>query len=127
MKGDQDVARGWLRKADSDLSNAELCLAAGKALDTACFHCQQAAEKSLKAYLIGKHVEFPFVHDLKRLLDHCAGVDPAFTTLTAAALRLIPFAVTSRYDEEFWPEPAEVQDALAAAQTIRQFVQQRFP
>jgi HEPN domain-containing protein len=40
MKDDRDVAFGWLRKADSDLANAELCLAAGKTLDTACFHCQ---------------------------------------------------------------------------------------
>jgi len=50
MKSDHDVAVGWMRKAQSDLTNAELCLSAGKALDTACFHCQQAAEKALKAY-----------------------------------------------------------------------------
>jgi|WetSurMetagenome_2_1015567.scaffolds.fasta_scaffold880349_2 HEPN domain-containing protein len=66
MKDDRDVALGWLRKADSDLANAELCLAAEKSLDTACFHCQQAAEKALKAYLIVKHAEFPLTHDLKR-------------------------------------------------------------
>jgi hypothetical protein len=38
MKDDRDVALGWLQKTDSDLANAELCLAAGKSLDTACFH-----------------------------------------------------------------------------------------
>ena len=27
MKGDRDVASAWLLKADSDLANAELCLA----------------------------------------------------------------------------------------------------
>ena len=126
-KGDRDVALAWLRKADSDLANAELCLAAGKALDTACFHCQQAAEKSLKAYLIAKKVEFPLTHDLKRLLDHCSRIDPAFGTLTAAALGLNPFAVVTRYDDAFWPEPEEVQQALDAARAIRQFVQARFP
>jgi HEPN domain-containing protein len=127
MKGDRDVASGWLRKADSDLANAELCLAAGKALDTACFHCQQAAEKALKAYLIAAHVEFPFIHDLKRLLDYCSRIDPAFDTLTEAALRLNPFAVVTRYDDAFWPEPEELKNALDAAQTIRRFVQERFP
>jgi hypothetical protein len=30
MKDDLDVALGWLRKADSDLANAELCLTAEK-------------------------------------------------------------------------------------------------
>jgi HEPN domain-containing protein len=86
MKSDRDVARAWLLKADSDLANAELCLAAGKALDTACFHCQQAAEKALKAYLIAKNVEFPFVHDLKRLLGYCCKIDAAFDALSSAAL-----------------------------------------
>jgi HEPN domain-containing protein len=99
MKGNEDVARAWLRKAGSDLENAELCLAAEKALDTACFHCQQAAEKAIKAYLIARHVEFPFVHDLKRLVDCCIPIDPAFETLTTAAVRLTPFAVVTRYDD----------------------------
>jgi HEPN domain-containing protein len=125
MKGDRDVAYGWLRKADSDLANAKLCLAAGEALDTACFHCQQAAEKALKAYLIAKEVEFPFIHDLKRLLDYCAQIDPAFVTLTASALLLSPFAVVTRYDDAFWPEPEEVQAALEAASSVRRFVQER--
>jgi HEPN domain-containing protein len=127
MKGDRDVAHGWLRKADSDLANAELCLAAGKSLDTACFHCQQAAEKSLKAYLIAMGVEFPFIHDLQRLLSHCSQIIPAFDRLTTAALLLNPFAVLTRYDDAFWPEPEEVQAALEAAKTIRRFVQERLP
>jgi len=127
MKGDADVAQGWLRKADSDLANAELCLAAGKALDTACFHCQQAAEKTLKAYLIAKNIEFPFIHDLKRLLGYCSKVDPTFDLLKARALRLTPFAVVTRYDDAFWPEPDEVREALEDAVAIRRFVQERFP
>ena len=126
MKDDRDVAVGWLHKADSDLANAEMCLAAGKSLDTACFHCQQAAEKSLKAYLIVKKAEFPLIHDLKRLLDDCARLDPAFATLAADALRLTPYAVATRYDDAFWPEPDEVQEALNSARAIRSFVQERF-
>jgi HEPN domain-containing protein len=126
MKGDKDVALAWLRKADSDLANAELCLSAEKALDTACFHCQQAAEKALKAYLIAKKVEFPFIHDLKRLLDYCSSVDPTFDALAEPSLRLTPFAVTTRYDDAFWPEPEEVQDAVEMAKLIRDFVQNHF-
>ena len=125
MKNDRDVALGWLRKADSDLANAKLCLAAGKSLDTACFHCQQAVEKSLKAYLIANKAEFPFIHDLKRLLDDCSQFDPAFDALAADALRLTPYAVVTRYDDAFWPEPEEVQEALNSAHAIRSFVQDR--
>jgi HEPN domain-containing protein len=114
-----------LLKADSDLANAELCLAAGKSLDTACFHCQQTAEKSLKAYLINNGVEFPFIHDLKRLLDRCARLDSAFDSLAADALRLTPYAVATRYDDAFWPEAEEVQEALKSARAIRDFSRER--
>ncbi len=99
---------------------------AGKALDTACFHCQQAAEKALKAYLIANSVEFPFVHDLKRLLTYCSSIDPAFDVLTPPALLLTPFAVLTRYDDAFWPESEEVKAALEAARAVRAFVQERF-
>lgn len=42
MKNHEDLAHGWWRKGDSDLANAQMCLDAGRALDTACFHAQQA-------------------------------------------------------------------------------------
>jgi hypothetical protein len=54
-------------------------------------------------------------------------MNPAFDTLTEAALRLNPFAVVTRYDDAFWPEIEEAQDALEAARCIRRFVQERFP
>ncbi len=103
-----------------------MCLAAEKSLDTACFHCQQAAEKSLKAYLIANKVEFPFIHDLKRLLDVCSQLDSAFDAFTPDALRLTPYAVAIRYDDAFWPYLEEVQEALHSSRAIRRFVQERF-
>ncbi len=127
MKDDRDVALGWLRKADSDLKNAELCLAADESLDTACFHCQQAAEKSLKAYLMAGKAKFPFTHDLNRLVDHCSRLDPAFAGLAADALRLTPYAVATRYDDAFWPDADEVKEALDSARLIRRLVQERLP
>ncbi len=127
MKDNHDVARGWMRKANSDLKNAELCLAADDSLDTACFHCQQAAEKSLKAFLIDRNLKFPLVHDLKRLLDFCSPADAAFKNLEPLALLLNPFAVQTRYDDEFWPNADEVREAVAAAKSIRQFVLDSMP
>ncbi len=47
MKERRDLVQGWLRKANSDLAVVELALNAGVALDTACFHAQQAAERAL--------------------------------------------------------------------------------
>lgn len=42
MKENKDVARGWIRKAESDIENLTTMMESGKALDTACFHAQQA-------------------------------------------------------------------------------------
>jgi HEPN domain-containing protein len=49
MKSKTDLVKGWLIKAESDLSNVRLCLANNQSLDTACFHAQHAAERFIKA------------------------------------------------------------------------------
>jgi HEPN domain-containing protein len=125
MKTPADLARGWLLKAASDLAAARVCLRAGTALDVACFHCQQAAEKSLKGFLIAHQVDFPFTHDLNKLVPLCATLDPEFQTLLDQAASLNPYAVEMRYDYEFWPTAEEVEDQLSKANAIHQFVMAR--
>jgi HEPN domain-containing protein len=127
MKSDWDTAQGWLRKAESDLAAAELCLNAGKSLDTACFHRQQATEKALKAWLVADSVAFPFSHDLTRLLAICSSKDTGFQAFQTDALNLNPFAVEMRYDDEFWPTAEETKLALEAANRIHSFVIAHFP
>ena len=67
-----ELVRGWLRKAESDLLNARIILsseAGNLPFDTVCFHCQQAAEKSLKAYLISLDISFPKTHNIGQLVE----------------------------------------------------------
>ena len=99
----RDLVRGWLRKAESDLATLERMLQSQVALDTACFHAQQAAEKLLKAYLIWREVDFPFTHNLSTLLLQCQAYDAEFSSLLTTAERLTPNAIRVRYDPEFWP------------------------
>lgn len=127
MKSRTDLVRGWLRKADSDLANAQLCLAAGQALDTACFHAQQAAEKCIKAYLTACGAQFPLIHNLEKLIDVCVQYAPGFVTLRQLAQELTPYAVELRYDAEFWPTAQAAEQALAAATAVREFVLQNLP
>ncbi len=126
MKDTSDVVRGWLRKADSDLVALAATLNAGS-LDAACFHAQQAAEKYLKAYLTHAGAEFPYTHNLAKLVELCAAVDASFDSLVLAAEPLTPFATESRYDSEFWPDEEMALEARAAAQHIRDFVLTRLP
>ncbi len=60
-----ELARQWLSKAMNDLLNEDNNFQSEKIpFDTVCFHCQQAAEKLLKAYLVGIGQEYPLSHDL---------------------------------------------------------------
>jgi HEPN domain-containing protein len=65
----------------------------------ACFHAQQSVEKSLKAVLIYKGLEYRRTHDLHTLStmleDHGMKLPCSPEELT----RLNPFAVTFRYDD----------------------------
>ena len=57
--------RQWLIKAEHDLrSSQRLFEGDDPILDTAVYHCQQAAEKALKAYLTFQDSPFQKVHVL---------------------------------------------------------------
>jgi HEPN domain-containing protein len=126
MKDRADVVRGWLRKAESDLLALDASLEAG-ALDAASFHAQQAAEKYLKAFLTHAGVEFPFTHNLAKLIEVSATVDPSLRELLPVVEPLTPYAVGSRYDSEFWPEEEEIVDARDRALKVKSAVLTRMP
>jgi len=65
-----DEVREWLQKGRNDLLSAQILIEHDPpVLDTASFHCQQAVEKALKAFLAWKAVPFEKVHSLTYLLD----------------------------------------------------------
>ena len=65
------VAGDWLRAASEDLHVARICLASSPpAVSSAAFHCQQCAEKLIKAALILAETPFP-------RLDKLAETGPA--------------------------------------------------
>lgn len=126
MNGNAEAAAGWLRKAESDLEVVEVCIESGKGFDAACFHCQQVAEKSLKAWLVKHDETFPFIHDLAELIGLCARRKADFTQLLSEAKALTPFAIALRYEADFWPAINDVRTALEQARRIYQFVREHW-
>ncbi len=126
MRDKADLVRGWLRKAESDLTAMRASSQAG-ALDAACFHAQQAVEKVLKAYLIFHSVDFPFTHNLSKLVEHCVVIDSSFEEIFPKVEPLTPYAVETRYDYEFWPSNSTVTDTQSTAIAVCQFVKDRLP
>lgn len=129
---DDDRARfvaQWLIKARHDLRSAR-CLYADTPplLDTAAYHCQQAAEKALKAYLSLHGIPFRKTHLLVPLLAECEALDPGFAGLAEAAELLTPFATAFRYPGDVLdPDPADVTEAIALAESVIDFVLTRMP
>ena len=91
-------ARSWLIKARQDLDASAWLLESPQALyGVVGFHCQQAAEKSLKAYLTWHEQVLEKTHSLVALVGMCLHFSSDFDTLRAAATTLTPFAITTRY------------------------------
>jgi HEPN domain-containing protein len=126
MKDAAELCRGRLRKAKSDRIAMEASLGA-QAFDSACFHAQQILEKCLKAFLAYRRVQFPYTHNLSKLIELAAGIDPAFRSLLPTVAPLTPYAVELRYDDSFWPSQQVAEEARASALFVLQFVLDRFP
>jgi HEPN domain-containing protein len=97
----RDLARQWMAKADGDLASARILLfGEERHLDTGAYHCQQAAEKALKAFLASKDAPLQRIHDLERLISCCADHEPAFSLLMEKAAEITPYATEFRYPGE---------------------------
>lgn len=121
--------RQWLTKADHDLLSAERLLKGDPPIrDTAVYHCQQAAEKALKAYLTLQDVSFQKIHVLGVLLEQCMEVDMTFERLRDIADILTPFAVAFRYPGEVLePDPHDAEEAYRFAEEVIGFVLEKMP
>jgi HEPN domain-containing protein len=113
-ENEKEYIKQWLFRAGEDIAvihalsiqNTELYAS------TICFHCQQAVEKYLKAFLVYKKIEFPKTHDVDFLLSKCISINPLlfekfdFKNLT-------DFGVDIRYPDDFYiPEISETQEYI---------------
>ncbi len=126
--------RAWVLKAHSDLRTARIIAAANDPpFDTAIYHCQQAAEKAVKAYLHHQEASVQRTHDVARLSREASAFEQGFSNFAADAQLLTPLVTSFRYpDETDWeaapaPTRTEFDEALAAAQRIYDFVLSLLP
>ena len=93
---DPDDPRAWLDRARSNLIRAQQ-RAPNVYLEDLCFDAQQAAEKALKALCIERSLEFPYVHDLTRLVTLLQEEGQPVPDEVKEAGRLTRYAVFTRY------------------------------
>jgi len=111
----------WLNLADEDLNLASHAfgLGAQSPYRLIAYHAQQCAEKCLKAFLVYHNVDFPYTHNIRRLLIFCAE-HAEWTDTVKGAEELTPYAITARYPgEDEQVSEAEAKRAIELARQVR--------
>jgi HEPN domain-containing protein len=114
----------WLLKADRDFGLAtHASIYTPEYPDLICYHCQQAAEKYLKAVVIHHRLPLRKTHDLEDLLDTIAEVEVVISIdFYENARKINEYGVQIRYpDPSGDPTEKDVDEALVAANFFRDF------
>ena len=92
------LTREWVRKAEMDWAIAQQSARSGEPLhDGVCFHCQQCAEKYLKALLEELGLTIPRTHNLDDLLNFLSPHQRSLRAMRRGLIFLTDFAVDTRY------------------------------
>ena len=121
---DPDILKAvikWPKFADEDFNMASDALTRGRSRPyrLIAYHAQQCAEKCLKGYLVYHGEDFPYTHNIRRLLK-LSGKYTTWPQGLEDAEELTPYAITTRYpgeDEEV--TEAEANRAIEIAQKVR--------
>ena len=94
-------------------------------LEIICFHCQQAAEKALKAFVTYHGTNVPKTHDLTNLNELCAVHEKDIESLVEQCIALNDYAVEIRYPDESRIEEGDAQQALKDADIVFNDIRER--
>lgn len=118
------LVKNWLIKALHDLAvSKKLKTGEEQYLDVAIYHCQQAAEKAIKGFLVLHDKEFPKTHDLRLLVQLAVSVNSEFVKHEDAAEILTPYATEFRYPGDIMdPTKEEMEQGIKNAEEIVNYV-----
>lgn len=120
-------AQEWILYAKRDLDSADFLLnMKPQPFEIICYHCQQSAEKMLKAFLIQNNCKIEKTHDLKMLANTCSTINQEFQKILPECSRLTPYGIQARYPFSIEIEENDMKIALDDAKTILNFVEAKF-
>lgn len=114
----------WLFHAYQDLLSAKLLIDDSRLYGPTVFHCQQAIEKSLKAFLLYKTHRLLDGHNLTWLCKQAALMDNSFAKWIGKSTLLNRFYIETRYPADI---PSEIdldlaKEILTATEEMMDFV-----
>ena len=129
MSPKMELVREWLMLADDDLRIAEIAMRDAEPVCWgAAFHCQQAAEKSLKAFLAYYEYHVEKTHDIEFLLQLCTETLPEIEKFIEQGRVLNDYAVETRYPAtNFEITKEQANQAIETARSIYEFILKSLP
>lgn len=120
-----DNPREWLNRAQSNLVLAK-SLVPHIYLEDYCFNAQQAAEKAIEAVMVLRGIEFPYIHDLTRLMSMLEASGETIPDPVRRAAVLTRFAAQTRYPSVEEPvTEQEYTEAIAIAEAVLHWAEDR--
>lgn len=112
-------ADDWLNRSQGKLVLARQPLPDGGYWEDLCFMAQQSAELAIKAVFQHHGWRFPFIHDLRQLLDLLEGQGMSIPETIREAEKLTIYATQMRYPGSggFMTE-ADYRNMLAVAEAV---------
>ncbi len=124
----EELVKSWLEFANMDANLASFSFANmyPKPLELICYHCQQAAEKALKALIIASadEAEVPKTHDLPYLSDILSEKYEITDALYNACSDLNPYGVKIRYPKQIPIDDELTKKALSDQKKIVDWVKE---
>ena len=120
---DSRIFSDWLLYSENDLDAAQYLFDRPyrKQVEIVCYHCQQAVEKALKAYLVAHGDEAPKIHDLAALCRLCALYDEAFLAQLEPCGDLSLYVAGARYPNKIEITEQDAKEALHMAGRVLAF------
>jgi len=116
----------FLKKAGEDEALLDAVLDEPRVADSIFgFHCQQAAEKLLKAWLSQSGARVQKTHDLRELMNLLEAAGHSIPRELCRVDELTPFAVEFRYDTVTFDERLDRRNARELVRRLRAFVEQQ--
>jgi len=115
--------REWFKYANDDFDVVNLLLSLYPyKVNIMCFHCQQAAEKMLKAFILHMDTEIPKIHDLNVLRNMCAANDETFSDILNECADLNIYSSKPRYPSGSTITEENMHQAIKDCRAVIEFV-----
>ncbi|MDR0442238.1 MAG: HEPN domain-containing protein [Treponema sp.] len=125
----EEIVKQWIELADKDLALARHTAKTMWPIphEIVCFHCQQFTEKYLKAFLVSKGQEPPYIHDLAKLASLCEAENQEFGQIKQKCIILTEYGVQPRYPGGMQIIEEDMVRALHFAEDINNFMREKAP